>query len=252
MIGTNGLFDWAIQHPGHPEKVYAGRNANQGVVWHSAEGYLPALLGLVQSASRRASWTGSIAFDGRLYQHYSVAAKCWASGNAVANGQYWSFELEGTQGNPATPEQVETCLRIASEFEAFTGMAATRNGFPRTMFEHNEVAEIATPNAGPTSCPSHRYDPFFAALDTEDGMTPEETKRMVAEMVFGSQARYDELTALGVVPLESRVVQLESGGDTVARAAIAEHEDTPHGGVGAASFNTITIGGFGLMIEEEE
>ena len=249
-LSAEGYFSWALPHPGNERKVYPGRNANQGIVWHSAEGWLPYLLGYVAGPTG-ASWTGSIALDGRLYQHYPVTAKCWASGNAVANGQYWSFELEGVQGNPATPEQVETCLRIAAEFEAFTGLVATRTGFPRTMWEHNEVAEIAAPNAGPTSCPSHRYDPFFAALDTEDGMTPEETKRMVAEMVFGSQARYDELVGLGVVPLESRVVQLEAGGDTVARAAIAKHEDG-HGMVNVPTFNSITITGVGLQVEEED
>ena len=205
-LSAEGYFSWALPHPGNERKVYPGRNANQGIVWHSAEGWLPYLLGYVAGPTG-ASWTGSIALDGRLYQHYSVLSKCWASGNSVANGQYWSFELEGTQGNPATPEQVETCLRIATEFEGFTGMKATRVGFPRTMWEHNEVAEIASPNAGPTSCPSHRYDPFFAALDTEDEMCAKCDE--IIKATYGTAERMAELLANNAA-LEARVNHLET------------------------------------------
>lgn len=175
MSIVNGLFSWAIQHPGHLAKVYQGTNDSRGIVLHSAEGYLPALLNLVQSFDRKASWTGSIALDGRLYQHYPVTARCWASGNALANRMYWSFELEGVRGNPANEAQVAALLRIADEFETFTGMKATRQiAGPRTLFEHNEVAQIATPNAGPTACPSGRYAPFYAALERRQQPTEED------------------------------------------------------------------------------
>ena len=77
------------------------------------------------------------------------------------------------------------------------------------------------------------------------------TRKMVAEMVFGSQARYDELVALGVIPLEARVEALQRDGDTVARAAIVKHEDG-HGMVNVPTFNSITITGVGLQVEEED
>ena len=86
-------------------------------------------------------------------------------------------------------------------------------------------------------------------IPEEDDMDEAATRKMVAEMVFGLQARYDELVALGVVPLESRVAQFESGGDTVARAAIATHEDG-HGV--AAPPRVITISGPGLTATQED
>ena len=249
-LSADGYFSWAIQHPGNERKVYAGRNANQGIVWHSAEGWLPYLLGYVAGPTG-ASWTGSIALDGRLYQHYSVLSKCWASGNALANGQYWSFELEGVQGNPATPDQVETCLSIAAEFEAFTGMTATRVGFPRTMWEHREVAEIAAPNAGPTSCPSHRYDPFFAALDTEEEMTPDQLELLVrtAEALAGPgddnnaiRSLINRIAPMSAAPLYTAIQNQQT--------ALTAHE-AGHGS-GSATFNSITISGVGLTVEEED
>lgn len=219
MSIVNGLFSWAIQHPGHLAKVYQGVNDSRGIVLHSAEGYLPALLNLVQSFDRKASWTGSIALDGRLYQHYPVTARCWASGNAAANRMYWSFELEGVRGNPANEAQVAALLRIADEFETFTGMKATRQiAGPRTLFEHNEVAQIATPNAGPTACPSGRYAPFYAALERrqqptvqEADMTEEEVREIARQEAEKAFTRLND--AIGA---RNRLIHLASDMDRYA------------------------------------
>lgn len=246
MTIKGGWFDWAKREPGHPEKVYPGINEHAGIAWHSAEGYLHALISSVKSYDRKASWTGSIAFDGTLYQHYPVTAKTWASGNHVANSRYWSFELEGMQG--ISDEQIATCLRIAHEFEAFTGKKATRNE-PRTMWEHREVAQIASPNAGPTSCPSGRYDPFFALLDRptagqqteEEEMADEELRRAyvnLAAVVLGAPADQPS----------NWFEHYAAEAERVARSRAAGHEQLIGEGYGIGNGARVTITG---IIEEE-
>ena len=175
MINSDGFFDWAIQWPGAANKVYAAPNAMEGIACHSAEGWLPFLLSDVQDPSSGHSWTGSIALDGTFYQHYSVRSSIWASGNRTANTRLIAFESEGTFEHPLNRAQRETFKRITVDFEAFTGQRMTREE-PRTLWQHNEVWDWGTPNAGWTECPSNRYDQVFKEIDSrkDSPMTPEE------------------------------------------------------------------------------
>ena len=179
MIGKDGFFDWATRDPGHPEKVYPERNKEEGIAWHSAEGWLPSLRQLVKAWERKASWTGSISLHGDLFQHYPVWASCWASSSSGANIRTWSFELEGLAGDLPTPNQMRTIWRITAERELRTGREATRDLPGRNMWNHWELAHKY--GAPPTSCPSGRYDKFYAELEArpkEDEMTPEEKARL--------------------------------------------------------------------------
>ena len=84
----------------------------------------------------------------------------------------------------------------------------------------------------------------------EEEMNEAETRALIARIVYGSTAVLDDLEKRGVDPLAARVNSLETNGDTVARAAIAQHE-AGHGS-GSATFNSITISGVGLTVEEED
>lgn len=93
----------------------------------------------------------------------------------------------------------------------------------------------------------HNYElRSVAAQQTEeDDMTPEQVRAIVAEMVFGSQARYDELHdpngAIRAKPLEARVSAAETGwgNEHAARIAALEQRDTA-GGIGNGARVTIT------------
>jgi len=176
MIGKDGYFDWAIRDPGHPQKLYPDRNREEGIAWHSAEGWMPALRALVKDWNRKASWTGSIGLHGDLYQHYPVWASTWASGGPEANTRYWAFELEGLAGDLPTASQMNTLLRIAGEYEASTGRKATRALPERTMWMHRELT--VKYGTASTSCPSNRYSGFFAKLEEADVATVEEIEEL--------------------------------------------------------------------------
>lgn len=162
-ITPDGWFDWSIREPGPPEKVYPQRNAMQGMALHSMEGSYAGSLSRLKGTDE-ASWCLSVKVDGVLVQHYPVTASCWASGNSKANTTLVSCELEGRAGTPANPAQVGTLMRVARELGSFAGWEPKRSEPGRTLHEHREVWDWATPNAGPTSCPSGRYAPFYEAL----------------------------------------------------------------------------------------
>lgn len=156
---VQGWVDWAVRQDGPADKVYRQPNAGSGLVCHSMEGWLSGSLAELMKPERQASWHFSNSLSGVLYQHYPLLASCWASGNWVANTQYVAIESEGIAGTPLTEPQLQTFIRLARE------LGFTRRGVD--LFEHNEVATKWTPNAGPTACPSNRYDAAFAALEEE-------------------------------------------------------------------------------------
>lgn len=171
-IYSDGWCDWATRRPGPPAKVFAGRNSCRGLVCHSAEGWLPGIFGELDKPERQASWHFTIALSGSLFQHYPIAASCWASGNFKANSTLIAVECEGTKDAPLTDAQAAAMLRLATDVEAAAGIKLVRGV---TLWEHNEVALWETPNAGPTSCPSHRYDAFFEDLRLADEPAPPPT-----------------------------------------------------------------------------
>lgn len=138
------------------------------------EGWMAGSMAELDKVARQASWMFSIDLNGYLYQHYPITASCWASGNGLANCQWWSVELEGTYSMPINEAQLATALRLIEEWKALKGREATRVGdfWSKTMWEHREVDTLATPNAGETGCPSERYAPLWAALEGDDMPDP--------------------------------------------------------------------------------
>jgi hypothetical protein len=169
MTVRGDWIDWAERFTGPPGKMYAQRNEGAGIVHHSMEGWYAGSMGELMRTERPASWMFSIKLDGTLVQHYPITASCWASGNAFANTRWWSVELEGTAAMPINDDQLRTALRLIADWTAWSGKEATRAGDldTRTLWEHREVATLAEPNAGPTSCPSERYARLWAALEDE-------------------------------------------------------------------------------------
>lgn len=180
MLSADGWFHFADRRwIGPVGKYYTEVNGQHGIVFHSAEGGLPALIGELMKPDRQASWCGSIDKDGTLYQHYATHRSCWTSGNKKANTSYYAFEAVGRRGEPLTKAQEDTVLRIIEDGAAAGGWKPERKV---TIWEHNEVATIAKPNAGPTACPSNRYDAVWARLEG-DAMTPEE-KEAFGKLLF--------------------------------------------------------------------
>jgi hypothetical protein len=189
---TGGFVDWAVRVDGPRSKTYATVNAGAGIVWHSMEGWWAGSLAELMKPARQASWMFSIRLDGTLVQHYPVTASCWASGNSLANTQWWSVELEGIFSTPINAAQLATARRLIGEWLAYRrasvpAITATRTGtlWTKTMWEHREVDVIASPNAGETACPSERYALLWAALAEEDEPMTEAEKRRLEDAEEG-------------------------------------------------------------------
>lgn len=167
MITPDGWVSWALRRPGPANKLYSATNGGHGIVWHSMEGWMAGSMRELDKPERQASWMFSIDLDGHLWQHYPITASCWASGNGLANTQWWSVELEGTRDMPINDMQQAAAVALINEWVALKGRDATRHGdlWSKTMWEHREVDTLATPNAGDTACPSERYAPLWAVLE---------------------------------------------------------------------------------------
>lgn len=170
MTITNGWIDGLERRPGPANKLNAGVNDSLGIVCHSMEGSLAGSLAEMAKPERQASWMFSNPKVGGLIQHYPVTARPWTSGNSKANNTLWSVESEGVAGQPLNANQVANMMTLAIEFELLTDKALERGV---TLWEHREVAQWTTPNAGPTACPSGRYEPFYVELAQFNG-EPEE------------------------------------------------------------------------------
>ena len=190
MIDARGWLDWTQVWPGVMDKVYSHLNSGRGIVCHSIEGSVAGAMSRFLATTRMqdGSYTGLAAAScmfinpaaGELIQMYPITASTWTSGNRIANCSLWAVESEGRAGEPLNDNQVANMLRLAGEWEAWSGKKLERRV---TLWEHNEVYNWALANAGPTACPSHRYDPFYAALAARQ---PEDA--------MATQAQFDELT----------------------------------------------------------
>lgn len=185
----DGWLDLAQKWPGPEFKVYDTVNGGYGIVWHSMEGWFGGSMAELAKPERQASWMFSIDFFGALWQHYPITASCWASGNGLANTQWWSVELEGLYTMPINDAQLATAQRLIAEWAAWRGASPTRTGdiWTKNMWEHREVDVLATPNAGETACPSERYARLWAAL--EDDMADPRVDALIK--AFGGQAAID-------------------------------------------------------------
>jgi len=242
---------------------YKGQNTPEAIVLHKMQGWATTAIGWAVSGAYGKSWHFSIRLDGVIYQHLSYADGGYHAGISDNQGRTYpptwplwkgvgrnvntytiGIELEGFSGNAIPTAQREALKWLLGKICDETGIRYDRDHLP----PHADIDTVNRVND--FDYPEGREDLYLYLLE-DDGMDEAATRKMVAEMVFGSQARYDELTALGVVPLESRVVQMETGGDTVARADFADHVAN-HGGGATPPVQTITISGVGLTVEEED
>lgn len=163
---------WAVRDPAPADKRYSAKNQLLGIVLHSMEGTLAGARSRLMSQHRlpdgsytsysAASWHFSLAKGGTLYQHYPLEVSCWHAGNRLANTRFLGLELEGTKNEPINLAQMETLARLLTDLRPILKIEWQRDPIAyRTMWLHREVATIAHPNAGPTACPSARYEPFF-------------------------------------------------------------------------------------------
>lgn len=168
-VTPDGWLTWAVRMPGRPGKVNGGVNPGRGVFFHSAEGYAPHLLDLAVDGPL--SWHGSITFDGKLYQHYPLTARCWHA--SAANNDYLGFEFEGkVPENPTlTDAQIDTASRLVKDISAFKGWAPKRPANiadkTHTLWEHREVTRLG---GSATVCPSGRipWVEILRRLEPED------------------------------------------------------------------------------------
>lgn len=189
MAIVNGWVTWAQHIPGVADKIYSEPNKGEGIVLHSVvgaesesqDGIPNRFLSTEKDSSGRytANAAASSMFvlrrSGLLIQMYPVTASTWTSGNRTANTRLWAIEMEGgypDYNEPLTDAAVATLMRLAEEWEAYTGKKLTRQGPNKTLWEHREVWNWDAQNAGATACPSARGERFYAALVARDTAQP--------------------------------------------------------------------------------
>lgn len=208
-IGIDGFLDWAERKDGIANKVYSQPNKGDGIACHSQEGYRNSIESRFFATDRNpdGSYTSYAAastmfynpLTGPLVQYYPVTASTWTSGNWIANTTLWAVESEGLAGTPLNANQVANMVRLGHEWEARTGKRLVRR---ETLWQHNEVWNWATPNAGPTACPSNRYAPFFEAWAAkEDEMTEDQIKALIDKAIA---AQFPALLAAAFAPNDER------------------------------------------------
>lgn len=206
MITREGLFDWAVQDPGPPDRTYSDTNKLLAYIPHDMVGYYkgPHSYTAMRDANRTASWGGSIGFDtnGRptLWQHYDVFTSTWTSNNWYYDTRAFTTEtvrteypIRYTDPEPMPDDLVAIHLRILEDLEAFTGRSFIREPNAKEklvihqgyILEHREVALRGT------TCPNGRMAPIYAAL--EDDMTPEEVREIVRTEIAQALIAFDEV-----------------------------------------------------------
>lgn len=108
--------------------------------------------------------------------------------------------MEGMAGEPINPSQMEAAQRLIREWEEHSGLEAKRG---KTLFEHKEVATRWFPNAGPTACPSGRYEPLWAAL--EDSM-PSEADFLALKAEVESEKKKREALEIQMASLNKAIM----------------------------------------------
>ena len=167
-VTPDGWLTWATRLPGRAGKFNEGTNAVKGIFMHSAEGYAPHLLDLAVHGPL--SWHGSILFDGTLYQHYPLTARCWHA--SAANQEYAGFEFEGKvpEDPTLTDAQIATAARLTKDIAAWKGWTPKRPqniaDKTHTLWEHREVTRLG---GSATACPSGRipWDEILRRLDQQ-------------------------------------------------------------------------------------
>lgn len=136
------ICPFAIQHPGHPDKVNGPWRHGYGLVLHSAYGYLDGMFSELADPTIELSWHFSIDLDGNIYQHYDTTAQCWHS--RQVNGLYGGIEIEGK----LDPDGLETDAQVAAHVKLIKWWSSMEGWIPikiLTLFEHNQFVATACP-----------------------------------------------------------------------------------------------------------
>lgn len=197
MVIIDGWLDWAERRAGHPQKVYSQANAGLGIACHSIVGNLPnhSIPARFLSDERmpgnpsqfapmaQASVMFILYRDGHLIQMYPVTASTWTSGGYEGNTRYWAVEAEGgfdPVTEPLTREAEDTFIRLATEWEAHSGLRAAPGV---NILEHRDIARMFGYDA--TACASGRYSNAWARIAAgerygDNQMTVEERELLLA------------------------------------------------------------------------
>lgn len=142
------LYPDALLVPGPAWKQNHNPLWPQGVVCHSAVGYLGGLLNVLEG-NTPSSWHFSVLYSGIVEQHYDTNVQCWhAQGaNTFAVG----IEHEGgfsPENEALTPAQLASSVKLVRWLGEVHNFALQRDEPGRTLFEHNQFY--------PKPCPSGR------------------------------------------------------------------------------------------------
>lgn len=124
------------------------RPGTDGVVLHSAEGYVAGMQSVLENHPEN-SWHFSIYKDGNVHQHYRADQYCWHAkgGNAHLIG----VEHEGVVGEPLTKLQLAASVALVRWLVAEKWIPGYERSSPaQALYEHNEV------KGSSTACPSDR------------------------------------------------------------------------------------------------
>lgn len=181
-------FVWTDKRPGPAQKQgYPGVTrrdlyAIEGEIKHSMEGSLASAFGELDRATRQASWTFSVAKDGKVYQHYPLESITWHGGGINANRRFIGIEHEGKVGEPLTEPQYQATLKLSRAIrEACPNVGGKPPARRVNLFEHREMTEFGS---AATSCPSNRipWARLIADLSPvaakEDSLTPEQELKL--------------------------------------------------------------------------
>lgn len=170
-------YEASVWAPGPPLQVYVGKNAREGVILHSAEGYFSEAYRPRDTMEQRGvSWHFTVFKDGRVEQHYDLDAVCWHAGTQ-ANLWLLGVEHEGEAGEPLTPAQTAASVALVRWLARECGWAnLARSGPSQRLYEHREVNLK-------TTCPNGRIP--WAAYEEEDvlKLDPVDTQSEAIELV---------------------------------------------------------------------
>ena len=143
---------------------------HEGLVAHSMEGSLVAAFGELDNPNREASWTFSVAKDGRVYQHVDTDDIAWTNGSRNANKKFWGIEHEGVAGEPLTDAQRAATTALMRWLLSTYTLTPVRGV---TLWEHNEMTAFG---ASPTVCPSGRipWNEIIPALEENMPLTADD------------------------------------------------------------------------------
>ena len=237
-----------LYNGGHGATYYKGVNTPEAIVIHKMQGWATTAIGWAVSGAFGKSWHFSIRLDGVIYQHLTYADGGYHAGITDNQGRtnpptwpLWKgigrnvntytigIELEGFSGNAIPTKQREALKWLLHKICDETGIRYDRDHLP----PHADIDVVNRVND--FDYPEGREDLYLYLL-TEDEMTPDEKARMERlERIVGGPAADDIDLLLSLNNLNAALMAHEAG----------------HGS-SSATFNSITISGVGLTVEEED